>query len=32
MQNIQAGIITRKEYTNMSHGRIKAILFHEQAV
>ena len=30
--NIHAGDITRKEYTNISHGTVMHILFHEQAV
>ena len=32
IHNISRGGTTRKEYTNMSHGRIICILFSEQAV
>ena len=32
MHNIYAGGITRKDYTTMSQGKIRHILFHEQAV
>ena len=32
LQNIHAGAITRKEYSNMFHSRIIHILFDKQAV
>ena len=32
MHNIHAGGITKKEYINVSHGRIMHTLFHEQEV